>query len=112
MESLPGHSWREYLFSGEHHQVADPVRVDGSGMVWAACNAGGVAELWADEPDPDGETRCVTCLVRVGTRAAVRRSRHIADTGSQTPAAFLALRTDGPAVRAVATRLHVAEVES
>lgn len=112
MESLPGHSWRAYLFSGEHHQVREPVTADASGMVWAACSAGGVLDLWASEPDPDGELRCVHCLVRVGGRATVRRARRIADTQSQTAGAFRALNVDGPRIRATAVRTDLPELGS
>jgi hypothetical protein len=111
MESLPGHNWRENMFSGEHHQVADPVTPDADGVVWAACRSGSVTALWAEKANPGGEKRCFSCLVMVGSRATARRARRIADTGSQTPAAFLALNTAGPVVRATATRLHGLELE-
>ncbi|MEV8439122.1 hypothetical protein AB0425_17245 [Actinosynnema sp. NPDC051121] len=105
MESLRGHSWRQYVATGEHHQVLDPPHVTDAGMVWAACGGGGVHDLWASEPDRDGEKRCVSCLVLVGALLTARRAHRITETQSQTPAAFQALNTDGPATRAFSTRL-------
>lgn len=114
MESLPGHSWRKALFTGDHHQVPEPMPPadTDTGLVWAACMSGQPPDLWAGESDADGEPRCVHCLVLVGGRATARRARHIAETKSQTPAAFLALDTRGPTVRATSTRLTPPAPES
>jgi hypothetical protein len=105
MESMPDHSWRRYEETGEHHQVAGLPESDAGGVVWAACGGGGPADLWATEPDPDSTPRCAGCLVLVGEQAADRRERRIADTGSQTRGAFLALSVDGPTVPADSVRL-------
>ena len=105
MESLPDHSWRKYLFTGEYHQVLDPPHVTDTDMVWAACSSGGVRELWATESDPEGVPRCVHCLVLVGGQATARRTRQVAARRAQTPEAFRALNTDGPRKNATSARL-------